>query len=225
MALDLHWEWRCFGAPSSAFAQRYCSLEGEKYESQTIKDTYLWVPRLDVNAKFREGAEDGLKFKRIKKQDGAIEQWYEKPAEIFNFPLERNAWDSLSLILSSVNIHLSSYPSMPPSRDVTLELLRKAGCKDIVVKKTRESKVWQTPSMRKVKIEWACISSPQACTSIGIESCYKDQSSTTRNDDPAKADILTAIKELLLDREQVKVAMNYIQAVEIWASGKNVAIE
>jgi len=219
MAFGLHWEWRSFGSVSSVFANRYCTLQAS-FSPQTIEDFYLWVPKLDVNAKFREGAEGGLKFKRIKNQDGPLEQWHEDRGELFDFPLDQKAWDTLSKVLATVNIHLPSYPLTPPNRDATLEYLKKVGCPTITVKKLREAKLWQGLK-GKVKVEWACISSPQACISIGLETWEEESQKADLNDELAKADIHAAIKELQLDKEPLRV-MNYIQAVEIWASGEKI---
>ncbi|MCK4472721.1 MAG: hypothetical protein KAW49_13155, partial [Anaerolineae bacterium] len=69
-----------------------------------------------------------------------------------------------------------------------------------------------------VKVEWACISSPQAIISIGLETWDEDPEGQGLPDEQAKEDILAAIKELGLNNEPLS-AMNYVDAVAVWASG------
>jgi len=219
MAFGLHWEWRGFGAVSGRFANQYGTLQ-DCFPEQEIEDSYLWVPRLAVNAKFREGAEGGLKFKRIKNVDGPLEQWREDRDELFDFPLEPEAWDALSKILGAAKVRLPAYPTKKPNRDAALEYLKKAGCKTVTVKKVRGAKLWQAPD-GKVKVEWACISSPQACVSIGLETWDEGSQKAALDDESAKADMRAAIKGLRLDTEPLRV-LNYMQAVEKWASGDKI---
>jgi hypothetical protein len=51
MAAGLHWEWRGFGAVSGAFTRQYCPLE-PCFDPQNVEDIYLWIPGMQVNAKF-----------------------------------------------------------------------------------------------------------------------------------------------------------------------------
>lgn len=219
MAFGLHWEWRGFGAVSGRFAGQYCSLL-DLFPEQEIEDSYLWVPGLEVNAKFREGAEGGLKFKRLKNGDGPLEQWEEDRREVFEFPLEREAWDTLSKVLQPAKVHLPSYPMKKPAREEVVKYLQEAGCKTLTVKKVRGAKVWQGPHGN-VKVEWACISSPQTCISIGLETWAEGNPKPPLADELAKADIRAAIKGLRLDAEPLRV-LNYMQAVEMWVADKRI---
>lgn len=216
MAAGTHWEWRGFGVVSSSFADRYAKLESP-FSPQDVEDLYLWIPRLEVNAKFRKGAEGGLKFKRLKSRDGGLEQWHENPEELFDFPLEKAGWDTLATMLAGVNVTLAPYPSEPPSRMVTLASLEESGCRSVLVRKRREGRLWRGPN-GKVKVEWACISQPQTTISIGLETWDEDSNGEGFSDDQAREDILSAIEELCLDEEPLKV-MNYMDAVAAWASG------
>jgi hypothetical protein len=213
------WEWRAFGGVSAAFARKYSELE-PCFELQDVEDLYLWIPGLSVNAKFRMGAEGGLKFKRIKDKDLDLEKWHEDKAELFDFPLEREAWETLSRMLATVGVTLANYPSETLNRDKSLQLLENAGCEAVKVRKKREARLWKGP-YGKVKVEWACISEPQSLISIGLETWMKEPSDRTTTDDEGKKDIKAAIDDLGIVREPLRI-MNYMDAVQIWASREKI---
>jgi hypothetical protein len=213
MAEGVHWEWRAFGGVSARFVKLYCGLS-DLFDSQTVEDLYLWIPGLEVNAKFRTGAEGGLKFKRIKKKAGELEKWFENPEELFDFPLNAGAWDALSEMLNTVDLSLPEAPDKNITRQHAVELLRDAGCRPLLVKKNREAKSWAGPNGT-VKVEWACISEPQSMVSIGLEN-WTDEGAEELNDESAKEDLSAAIDFLGLKNEPLRV-MNYMEAVETWA--------
>ncbi len=217
MALGLHWEWRGFGAVSGAFAQRYGTLESFQ-EPQSIKDTYLWILGISVNAKIREGVEGGLKLKRRIRKDRNLEQWFENPAELFNFPLDKQSWNALQKVIAEAGLKMPNDPLPAPNRSAVLRYLQKKGCRTVNVSKRRESKVWQGSSGN-IKVEWACITTPQICISIGLETMASDLASGSFSDDSQKEHLNRAIEELGLEKEPLKV-MNYMDIVHIWAQGK-----
>ena len=214
MAHGLHWEWRGFGVVSSKFVKKYCNLP-LLFDAQTVEDLYLWIPGLEVNAKFRTGAEGGLKFKRIRDKNGTLEKWFENPDELFDFPLNNQAWKTLSEMLKKVNLQLPETPEVEISRQRATKLLMEAGCKTILVKKNREAKSWPAPN-GVVKVEWACISAPQSLISIGLENGSVEEAEEL-SDESAREDLDAAIKFFELKSEPLQ-PMNYIKAVESWAT-------
>jgi hypothetical protein len=219
MALGLHWEWRGFGAVSSGFAHRFSKL-ASLFDPQDVEDVYLWVSGLEVNVKVRDIPEEPFKFKRLQDKDGHLEQWAENPEDIFRFPLNEAGWDTLAEALAAVNVTLGPYPSGEAGAETTLARLKTAGARTVTVNKLRESRLWQGPNGR-VKVEWACISSPQAIISIGLETWDEDPEGQGLPDERAKEDIWAAIKALGLDNEPLRV-MNYVDAVAVWASGEKI---
>jgi hypothetical protein len=217
MALGLHWEWRGFGAVSGAFAQRYGNLE-PFLEPQSIEDTYLWIPGIAVNAKFRKGVEGGLKLKRLKGKDRSLEQWFENPAELFDFPLDTTSWSALQTVLAEAGLEIPNDPPPAANRASVLGCLQKIGCRTVSVSKQRESKIWQGSS-GKIKVEWTCITMPQICISIGLETVPSDSAGGSFSDGSQKELLHRAIQELGLKKEPLKV-MNYMDAVNIWAEEK-----
>ena len=212
MASGIHWEWRGFGSVSPRFMQKFSELP-VFYELHHVKDEYLWIPGLVINAKFRTGAEDGLKFKRLREKDGKLEKWEENPDEIFDFPLKHKAWNTLAHVLKQADINLPAYPSESPGRTEMNEILQKAGCEIITVKKKRESRLWNN-----VIIELAAITKPQEVDFIGLENLPEEHSSLT--DDEAKKAIRSAIDYFHLEDESIRL-MNYLEAIEIWSEGRN----
>jgi hypothetical protein len=223
MATGIHWEWRGFGTVSYDFAQRFCyNLTDLLPKSELIDDTYIWIPNLEVNTKYRESElEKGLKFKRCINKFEDLEQWSENENEIFNFPLDKPGWNTLAKVLADVNLELESYPYPKPNRAETITYLKKAGCKTVSVPKMRASKLWKRSDNHIVKVEWASISTPQIITSIGLETWDENPEDEALPDEQAIDDILTAVKDLGLDKEPLKI-MNYLDAVTIWASGKQI---
>jgi hypothetical protein len=217
MALGTHWEWRGFGAVSGAFARLYCDLE-PCYGTQTVEDIYLWIPGMQVNAKFRTGVQDGLKFKRIENTDDDLEQWTERPDELFEFPLDSQGWNTLKEVLANAGLRLPDYPLKAPDQTQSLVYLKEVGCRAITVRKIRESKIWQRAGGR-VMVEWACITAPQPCISIGLETMETENKSQNFLDDDLKNRLKNAIQDLALKKEALRI-INYMDAVGIWASGK-----
>lgn len=217
MTQGLHWEWRGFGAVSGSFVKNYSDLP-LLFHQQVVEDLYLWIPGLEVNAKFRTGAEGGLKFKRIREKDGNFEKWFENPNELFAFPLNVEAWKTLSNMLETVDIHLPESPDGELTRQKSENLLKEAGCKTILVNKNREAKKWRAPN-GVVKIEWACISTPQPVVSIGLENECDGDEYAELSDQSAKEDLSAAIDIFELNREPLHI-MNYMEAVECWSADK-----
>ncbi len=217
MALGLHWEWRGFGAVSGGFAQRYGHLE-PYLEPQSIEDTYLWIPGIAVNAKFRKGVEGGLKLKRLQSKDRSLEQWFENPAELFDFPLDKKSWYALQTVLAEAGLEIPEDPLPATHRPSVLRYLQKIGCRTVNVCKQRDSKIWPGSS-GKIKVEWTCITMPQICISIGLETVPSDSAGGSFSDGSQKELLHRAIQELGLKKEALKV-MNYMDAVNIWAVGR-----
>jgi len=214
MAFGIHWEWRAFGAVSTDVVDKFSSLH-KQFEPQDIEDLYLWIPGDKINAKFRKGAEGGLKFKRLKEVSGELEQWYENQDEMFEFPLQRDAWETLARALTDARVTLPGYPPEPPDRARATQYLIDAGCQTVMIRKRRTGRLWQGPS-GKVKMEWACISTPQSVISIGLETWNEEPSGDSLSDAQAQEDIVAAIEHLGLKREPLKV-MNYLDALLLWA--------
>lgn len=217
MAEGVHWEWRGFGGVSAQFVRLYSGLP-DLFDSQTVEDLYLWIPGLEVNAKFRTGAEGGLKFKRIKGKDGKLEKWFENPEELFDFPLNTRAWETLTEMLKTVDLSLPEAPDGKITRKKALALLKDAGCRPLLVKKSREAKLWNGAN-GPVKVEWTCISEPQSLISIGLEN-WGIEGAEELNDDSAKEDLSKAIECLGLRNEPLQV-MNYMEAVKLWTQDRS----
>lgn len=216
MALGSHWEWRGFGNISNRFSQLYHELP-LLFKTQVVEDSYLWIPGLSVNAKLRSGADGDLKFKRLKERDGELEKWFEKPEEIFDFPLSINAWTTLSEVLKTVNIKLSDWTSELQGRDEILDMLKKKGCRIVSMIKQREARLLTTKHTD-IKVEWASVSGPQQLISIALESGFENPDKSL-SDEEAKKGLLTAIQELELQTEALQV-MSYLKAIEKWAKGE-----
>lgn len=218
MALGLHWEWRGFGSVSSRFAELYRELP-LLFNTQTVEDSYLWIPGLSVNAKLRSGADGDLKFKRLKERDGGLEKWFEKPEEIFDFPLSIKAWTTLSEVLKTVNIELPNWTEEVHDRDEILDMLKKKGCCIVSMVKQRDARLLKT-KYTDIKVEWASISGPQQLTSIALESGFENPEQNL-TDKKAKKALLTAIQDLELQTEPLQV-MSYLEAIEKWAKGEKI---
>lgn len=219
MALGLHWEWRGFGAVSSDFT-RYFSRLGHLFTPPDVEDVYLWIRGFKVNIKVRDIPEEPFKFKRLQNKDRDLEQWAENPEDVFRFPLNQAGWNALAEALATVDVVLGPCPSGGADAHTTLARLRVAGVRTVTVNKRRESGLWQGPH-GKVKVERAYISSPQAITSIGLETWDQDPKGPGLPDWKAKEDIWDAIEALGLNNEPLRV-MNYVDAVAIWASGEKI---
>lgn len=218
MAYGSHWEWRGFGAVSSRFVKQFARLE-TIYPQHEMTDCYLWFPGITVNAKLRQGAENGFKFKRLERKAGDFEAWTESEDDFFPFPLTDSAKRSLLNFLHESGLEKpdTSLPR-PANRKNMEEWLRKAGCRFVTVKKTRESKIWHSRH-GPVLVEWACIRSPQVLTSIGLENQPSDDGSTLADSERKALD--QALEEFALEEEPL-TAMNYMKAIEIWAGNNKI---
>lgn len=205
----IHWEWRGFGAVTPEFAERYLALPIH-FPQQTVDDLYIWAPGLKTNIKFRTGAEDGLKFKRMEDTHGKFEKWREDPDEIFDLPLNEKQWNVLADDLKGCGILLPAYePSRCANRSMLQENLQSAGCKLIGVRKSRTARYVHHNDI-KVAIEWATISSPVNTLSIGLENVTHDA-----NDEK----IITALSQTLdkLDLPQEPLhTKSYLKMLEVW---------
>jgi hypothetical protein len=216
MTLGIHWEWRGFGIVSGEFALRYSAL-APQFPRQVVEDVYLWAPKLEVNVKVRDLPAEPFKFKRLQNWDGHLEQWAEKPSDIYRFPLDRAGWEALATTMATADLALGPYPAGTVDAARVLAELERAGARTVTLNKERSSRLWQGPRGQ-VKVEWACILSPQPVITIGLENWDEDPAGPGLSDDQAKEDIQTAIQALSLHDEPLK-ALNYVQAVAIWASG------
>ena len=216
MVLGIHWEWRGFGMVSGEFAFRYSALSPQ-FQRQSVKDVYLWAPMLKMNVKVRDLPAEPFKFKRLQNRDGHLEQWAEHPADIYRFPLDMAGWEPLAATMATAGLALGPYPVGTVDADRTLAELERAGARTVTVNKQRASRLWQGP-YGQVKVEWACILSPQLVITIGLQTWDEDVEGPGLPDEQAKADIRAAIQALGLHDEPLK-ALNYVEAVAIWASG------
>ena len=220
-----HWEWRGFGRVTQEFEARFDALD-DGFGRQDVVDDYLYIDRLEVNAKLREGVagEDGLKLKRLHATEGEFEQWEENPDEVFRFPVDAEGWASLARVFADVGVALPTYPGEPLARERCEELIRAAGA-DVVrvqVLKSRRARIWRGAEGA-VKVERADISAPETVVSIGLET-WNDRSSgeSELSDQDAVAALRAARSELGIDIEPL-AAMNYLDAVRVWARGGHVA--
>lgn len=218
MPYGSHWEWRGFGGVTGRFVQIYSSLESH-YKLHSVQDRYIRIPGLCVNAKFREGAENGLKFKRPEKRDGDFEVWTENEHELFNFPLSDEAWNTLLKMLKSAGLTLPDAPPSSFSQNEVAQWLQQAGCEIVEVHKERESRLWQGDN-GSVLVEWACISEPQSIISIGLEN-FAEGEAYNLTSNTGKLVVESAVKELGLDREPLHY-MNYMDAVKLWVQGNKI---
>ena len=218
MALGIHWEWRGFGIVSGGFALRYGAMEPQ-FPPQSVKDDYLWAPRLEANVKARTIVGEPFKLKRLQDRDGHLEKWSEAEEDIFKFPLSSDDWDTLAETLATADLKLGPYPS--GSDDVDAEMtfaeLTRVGARIVTVNKRREARRWQGP-YGQVLVEWACILAPQALITIGLENWDEDREGPGLPDKEAKEDIRAAIQALGLGDEPLRV-LNYVDAVRIWTAG------
>lgn len=220
MATGTHWEWRAFGAASSDLAARFIVDLGIIFPPMDFVDVYLWTPGLKVNVKVRDFAAQPFKFKHLLDKDGVLEKWDEKEEEIFRVPLDKAGWAALAETLTTVNVTLGPYPSGDADAATIIARVQEAGASTVTVNKRRESRLWRgTHGL--VAVEWACISSPEAIVSIGLETWDVSPEGPGLPGGQAKEDILAAIEALGLDNEPLRV-MNYVDAVAAWASGEKI---
>ncbi len=216
MAYGIHWEWRGFGEVSDRFRTLFDSLQ-PLFSREEVTDTYVWVPKLQINLKLRagNGDKDGLKFKRLKDEDGDLEQWEENREEMYEYPLVVEAWEKLGEELGKLNVGLPAMSREPLDREATLRLLRQADARVrlVEVTKRRKASLWSGPD-GDVKVEIADISSPQTVSSVGLENWGE----LAAPDEAAKGTLLVASKALGTHKEPL-TPMSYLQAVENWANG------
>lgn len=218
MAYGTHWEWRGFGGVSSRFADIFAQLTPQIH-SHEVQDVYIWVPGLEVNAKFREGTKEGLKFKYHIKTEDDFELWEENKQGLFGFPLTRDAWKRLSGVLERAGVVLPDYPSEAPTSDQLLSFLTDIGCTYMRVQKQRESRLWKTNDSQ-ILVEWTCISKPQYCISIGLET-WSDDPDSDASDQQALAQLQSAVKKLQLKKEPLRI-LSYLDAVKLWCNGNKI---
>ncbi len=215
MALGTHWEWRGFGALSDAFRRRFKPLE-DLFPSQNIVDEYIWVPDLSINLKLRRGTggQDGLKFKRPGRTSGDLEEWHEDPSEIYDFPLNTEAWESLRREFADVSIILPPFPEKPLDRDLTFDTLSRSdsNIRVVAVTKARVTKLWSGPE-GDVRVEVTEISSPKEVTCLGLESSAGEGGEPA--DEVARSALRSARTVLGINGESLEV-MNYLQALNGW---------
>ena len=201
---------------SDRFRTLFDSLQ-PLFSREEVTDTYVWVPKLQINLKLRagNGDKDGLKFKRLKDEDGDLEQWEENREEMYEYPLVVEAWKKLGEELGKLNVGLPAMPREPLDREATLRLLRQADARVrlIEVTKRRKASLWSGPD-GEVKVEIADISSPQTVSSVGLENWGE----LAAPDEAAKGTLLVARKALGTPKEPL-TPMNYLQAVGNWADG------
>lgn len=219
MPYGSHWEWRGFGGVSARFVEIYTELE-PAIALHSVQDRYIWIPGLEVNAKFREGVESGLKFKRIQKNEGDFEVWLEDEDEMFEFPLSDNAWNTLKTILLNTKLDLPGTPPPSFTQEETEQWLVRAGCKIIGVHKERESKLWKGENGLAL-VEWASITKPQSIISIGLEN-YSEEGAEDLTTDEDKQTLEMAVHELGLSGDEPLRPMNYMNAVKEWAQGNKI---
>lgn len=207
---SIHWEWRGFGAVSPRFAEQFLALPIH-FSRQRIDDRYIWAPGLKSNIKFRTGAENGLKFKRLEARREPLEKWREDPDEIFDLPLNKNQWDVLADDLKRCGITLPAYKaSFCNNRPALQEILNLVGCKLIDVKKERSARYVQYKNIN-IAIEWAAISSPVNTVTIGLENM------TQAADDEIVISALDhTLDELGLLEEPMRAA-SYLTMLDDWA--------
>lgn len=213
-----HWEWRGFGSLTSTFACRFCNLS-VALSPETVTDLYLWKEKLNINIKLRKGAEEGLKFKRFKGKKGDVEQWLEDPEEIFQFPLNNKAWDTLKKALQNEADFLPTNPDKPFTRSKTLRYLQQTGYEILEVQKTRESRLLNVGN-EKVKVEWCCISKPQSIMTVGLEH-WAEPADEGLDEKVRITNLKKAIEILGLHKQPLKV-MNYLDILDFWASDHNI---
>lgn len=218
MAYGTHWEWRGFGGVSSRFADRFTQLRSHIHPHE-VEDVYIWVPGLEVNIKFREGTEEGLKFKYPIKTEHHFELWKEDEQDLFGFPLTRDAWKQLSGVLERAGVKLPDYPSEAPTSDQLLTFLTDMGCTYMRVHKQRESRLWETDDA-KVLVEWTSISEPQYCISIGLET-WSDDPDADVTGQQALAQLQSAANKLRLEKEPLRL-LSYLDAVKLWCNGNKI---
>jgi hypothetical protein len=136
--------------------------------------------------------------------------------------LDQPGWDALAGTLAAAHVTLGPYPARKADAGTTLARLREVGARTVTVTKLRESRLWQGPH-GKISVEWSCIRSPQAIISIGLETWDQGPEGQGLPDPQAKEDILAAIKELGIRDEPLR-AMNYVDAVAVWALGHGLYI-
>ena len=210
---------------SQEFETRFDALD-EGFGRQDVVDDYLYIDRLEVNAKLREGVagEDGLKLKRLHATEGEFEQWEENPDEVFRFPVDAEGWASLARVFADVGVTLPAYPGERLARERCEELIRAAGA-DVVrvrVLKSRRARIWRGAEGA-VKVERADITAPEGVVSIGLETWHDRGGETKELSDGDAVSALRAAKRALGIDSEPLAAMNYLDAVRVWARGGRVA--
>jgi hypothetical protein len=218
VALGAHWEWRGFGRASPELRARFESLE-RLFPPQEVVDRYIWIPRSTVNIKLRVGVQEGLKFKRLLRKDGDLELWLEDPGELYEFPLQATAWESLGAELERAGLSAPSIPDRPSGLRTALEHLKTVDERITIVEvhKNRRAGLWRGPGGA-VLVEWSRITRPETVFSLGLESWDAAHGRASH-----RGAIRQAILNLHLDAEGLE-AMSYLAATEIWAGGQRICV-
>ena len=216
MAEGIHWEWRAFGRPGPGFPSLFRGL-APHLQTLTVQDFYVWTPGLSTNIKIRRGAEEGLKFKRLLAEEGALQCWQEDPAEFYPFPLHRAAWYTLAQELAAAGLDPGPAPESPVERPQLEAHLARIGCRTIRVKKRREARLFAA-AQGSVVVEWAQIEQPQALDSIGLENAAPAAGASACSSAEAVDAVAAAVAALGLHKDALRV-MSYMDAVAAWAAG------
>lgn len=213
MAFGLHWEWRGFGRLPQGLRREIEELPLKFPTSQEVTDEYLWIPGATVNVKLRF---QDLKLKRLIEKEGPFQHWLEDESENFSFPLSGAVVAELARCLG---VSLPSITVDGVQRPELLAILGESRPKisRVTVVKSR----WQhdltlprsdaTPDdMEPVTVELAHIHSPEATTSVGLEH--------------PNLDCLRRAWDSLGAHEHLR-GLSYLDAVDTWARGEQVAAD
>ena len=208
MAYGEHWEWRAFGAVAPELRRRILALEPASPGPWQVEDTYLYACHVTINVKLRS---DELKLKRFLAREGGLERWLEDPAEVWALPL---APDVAALTAAALDVAAPPLPARPLDQATLLSWLGRAEppVQPIVVRKTRHLRTLPLPGVTPdVLLELADIAAPQAIASLALEH-------------PAAEPIQRAGALLGLNAAPL-TPMNYMQALDLWASGRLIPVK
>lgn len=203
MAYGEHWEWRVFGALAPDLRRRILAMQPALSDPWQVEDIYLYAPGAAVNVKLRGGE---LKLKRFLACDGELERWLEDPAEVWPLPLTT---DVAALVAAALGVAAPALPVRPLDQATLLSWLDRAEppVQPIVVRKIRHLRTLPLPGVTPdVLLELAGIAAPQAIASLALEH-------------PA-AEPLHRAGALLGLHAATLTPMNYMQALDLWASGR-----
>jgi hypothetical protein len=203
MAYGEHWEWRSFGAVEPDLRRRLLALQPAAPDPWQVEDVYLHAPGCAANVKLRGGE---LKLKRFLARDGDLERWLEDPAEVWPLPLTTEV---AALAAAALGVAAPGLPGQVLDQETLLEWLGRAAppVQSIAVRKTRHLRFLSLPGVAPdVLLELADIAAPQAIASLALEH-------------PAAEPVHRAGALLGLHAATL-TPMNYMQALDLWASGR-----